>query len=171
MMRHIGKQKRTIELTNEDIGDLQRIDKDLKDQLSYSTFPPLEAIVLDEDMCSLTLVSILRRMNISYKNNSQKNLSLKGNVEVISSAHIFDTTEDKALLKWCNRHSYPLVTCNYQDFIDLHKDHQHSGIICNTAGTEKGFDNDQMAKIINKILSNNSKIEVLNEIFQISISS
>ena len=166
MTRYIRESNR-VRLEDSDISNLRKIDSKLSDRVGY-LFPPLEAIVLDEDTCSNTLIRLLEKRDLKYKNHSLRPISMKSKIEVVNTSHIFDTTDDRALLKWCHRHSFPLVTCNSQDFLDLHKNvNDHSGLIVNIADTSSGFKDSGLADTIQRILADNTKPEIMGEIYPI----
>ena len=109
-------------LNNE--SNLDAIDASIR---QFGTLPS-EALILDEDLPVMPLLRELRNQQLRF-NGGRGALGRYKRVEVAHAAHLFETTQDKKLLEWCNRHGYILLTCNVKDFEKLDRHMNHSGMI------------------------------------------
>jgi hypothetical protein len=127
---------------------------------------PTEALILDQDLPAQGLVPELRARALRY-DGGNPGFAKYNRVQIIHASHIFDSTEDGPLLRWCNRQEYPLLTCNVQDFRHLHQTTQHWGLIISL---DQPFAHNQPVQFTDKvesIVTGHRKHEMQNRLFAV----
>lgn len=63
-----------------------------------------------------------------------------------------ERTADEALLRWCAAESVVLLTNNAKDFEDLHKQHDHAGILLYYDQTLPDADPEGLARTVDEVI-------------------
>lgn len=140
----------------------------VSERITESTIPhlPREAIILDEDVNSKQFIRELRSRQLTYS-DGRPGLGKFSRIQIVAAAHLFETTEDKPLLNWCEMHGYLLVTANREDFVELGNTTTHSGILI--VADKNGLVNRTTAygNEFERIFDNLSKSQIRNQIVRV----
>lgn len=128
-------------------------------------FPP-DALVLDEDVPKTPVLKRLRAKSLTYK-NGRPGLAKYNRIQVIHASNIFKRTVDEPLLRWCKKHQYHLLTCNYIDFKKLDKYRSHWGILAVLNQSVAHNTPKKLARKLDLIFNNNNKSSFQNKLFGI----
>lgn len=131
---------------------------------------PGEALVLDEDVQAQTLISPLRSRNITFRDGRGR-FSRYRRVSILDASQLFDTTEDKPLLDWCQSNGFALLSANYNDFIPLSWKHKHCGVFVYRPRSLPITQTQNFVDAIEKIYNQYTKPQMQNELFALTTTS
>lgn len=75
-----------------------------------------------------------------------------------------EQTTDVDLLEWCTEHSALLLTNNAKDFVPLHGEHDHGGILLYYDQRLPDEDPEGLARTVDEVLTQYERAEIENEL-------